>query len=122
MTAVLVSVGSLILLYWGVLTKLVHDWATDDNYSHGFVIAPLAAYFAYERRAQLLSLPHRPTAVGLLVILGSMATLVAGQLGAELFLARISLIGVLVGAILFVWGYRHARVLLFPLAFLFLMV
>ena len=48
--------------------------------------------------------------------------LVAGLLGAELFLSRVSMIGVLAGAILFLFGWPHLRVLLFPLAFLLLMI
>lgn len=116
------SVASFVLLYWGVIVKLVHDWATDDNYSHGFVIAPLAAYFAYERRERLAAAVKKPTWLGLVVILGSLALLAAGTLGAELFLTRVSMIGMLLGVILFVWGYAHARILTFPLAFLLLMV
>jgi exosortase len=48
--------------------------------------------------------------------------LVAGLLGAELFLSRVSLIGALGGALLFLFGWQHLRVMLFPLAFLLLMV
>ena len=49
-------------------------------------------------------------------------TLVAGQLGAELFLTRVSLIGVLAGAVLFLYGWEHLRITWFPLAFLILMI
>jgi len=48
--------------------------------------------------------------------------LVAGLLGAELFLTRISLLFTLVGAIVFVAGWPAIRVLAFPLAFLLLMI
>ena len=41
------------LVYWQVFAKLVHDWYNDDNYSHGFLIIPLALYFAWERRQKL---------------------------------------------------------------------
>jgi exosortase len=46
----------------------------------------------------------------------------AGILGAELFLTRISIIGVLAGSVLFLFGWRHLRILAFPIAFLLLMV
>jgi exosortase len=48
--------------------------------------------------------------------------MIAGTLGAELFLARISMIGVAAGLVLFVAGWRHLRTLAFPLAFLLLMI
>ena len=36
--------------YWEVITGLVRQWSHDDNYSHGFLILPLATYFAWQRR------------------------------------------------------------------------
>ena len=53
---------------------------------------------------------------------GSLAIFLAGLLGAELFLTRISLIGVLAGSIWFLFGWRHLRLLAFPLLLLILMV
>ena len=50
------------IAYWGVLYELVRAWYTDDNYSHGFFIAPLAAYFAWERRADFTKTPIKPAA------------------------------------------------------------
>ena len=48
--------------------------------------------------------------------------LVAGMLGAELFLTRASMIVVLASAVLYLLGWKAFRVLLLPLAFLWLMV
>jgi exosortase len=110
------------LLYREVLVKLVHDWLHDDNYSHGILIVPIALYFAWERRERLIAATPKPTVLGLVLILGSMLVLVAGTLGAELFLARISIIGIVAGTVLFVLGWEHFRILLFPIAFLLLMI
>ena len=114
--------GGLLLVYWSVLSGLIDAWSTDDNYSHGFFIVPLAAFFAWERRRAFAAAPVRGSAFGLLVVAGSMALLVAGLLGAELFLSRVSLIGAIAGSILFLFGWQRLRIVLFPLAFLLLMV
>ena len=114
--------AAFLLLYWPVLTKLVHDWANDDNYSHGFLIVPLAAYFVWERRHRLAGLPITPSAIGLVAIGFGLAMLLAGLLGAELFLTRASMIPVIGGAVLFVLGWRMLWALIFPLAFLLLMI
>ena len=114
--------SGLVLVYWSVINGLVDAWSTDDNYSHGFFIVPLAAYFAWERRRVFAAMPVRPSYLGLVVVAGSMAMLIGGLLGAELFLSRTSLIGALAGSILFLFGWQRLRVLLFPLAFLLLMV
>ena len=92
------------ILYWQVLVKLVLDWYHDDNYSHGFLIVPIAAYFAWERRARLKAAAQNPSVLGLVVVLGSIAVLLAGILGSELFLTRLSIVGVVAGAVLFMFG------------------
>jgi exosortase len=114
--------GGLLLVYWSVINGLVDAWSTDDNYSHGYFIAPLAAYFAWERRRAFAAMPIRPSWFGLVVVAGSMAMLVGGLLGAELFLSRVSLVGALAGSVLFLFGWQRLRIMLFPLAFLLLMV
>jgi exosortase len=85
-------------------------------------VLPLALFFAWERRTALRSAEASPSTVGLLVVAASLLVFVVGRLGAELFLTRISLIGVAAGIVLFLWGWRHLRILAFPLAFLLLMV
>jgi exosortase len=114
--------GGLLLVYWAVIAGLIDAWSTDDNYSHGFFIVPLAAYFAWERRRAFAAAPVRASWLGLVVVAGSMALLVAGLLGAELFMSRVSVIGALAGSILFLFGWQRLRIMLFPLAFLLLMV
>ena len=122
LTVLAVAVGSFGILYWPVLVRLWEAWATDDNYSHGYLIVPLAAYFVWERRIRLLALPPQPWNAGILVVLAGLSVLLAGLLGAELFLTRASMLIVLAGAILFVLGPSTLRVLAFPLAFLLLMI
>jgi exosortase len=114
--------ASFAILYRHVIVKLVHDWATDDNYSHGFLIVPLALFLAWERRPRLAELAPQPSVTGLLIVVASVGVLAAGTLGAELFLARVSMIGVLAGAIVFLYGWRHLKTLAFPVAFLLLMI
>ena len=110
------------LLYWRVVARLVHDWGADENYSHGFLIVPLALYFVWERREKLRKIPVAPSALGLVVVVGSVAVLIAGILGSELFLTRISILGTIVGITLFLGGWGYLRALVFPLAFLLLMI
>jgi exosortase len=120
--AALTAIVGFTLAYWRVIEKLLYDWANDDNYSHGFFIVPLALYFAWERRDRVMAEPAAPATTGLFVVLGSLALLVVGTLGAELFLARVSIVGLVAGVTLFVGGWRHLRLLAFPIGFLLLMI
>jgi exosortase len=120
--SIALSVAAFAFLYRAVIAKLVYDWINDGNYSHGFLIVPVAAYLVWERRKKLTATPIKPTVLGLVLLVGSLATLTAGIIGAELFLSRVSMIGVIAGALLFTTGWRFLRVLMFPLAFLLLMI
>lgn len=117
-----VAVAAFVLLYWRVILRLTEDWVNDDNYSHGFFIVPLAAYFAWERRGRLADLRVSPSSLGLVFVFGGLAMLLAGLLGAELFLTRVSMLVVIGGSIIFVRGWQTFWVLLFPLSFLVLMI
>lgn len=114
--------GGICLVYWQVLSKLVYDWGHDDNYSHGFLIVPMALYFVWERRARLEQAPLSPTWLGLIVFGGGIALLLAGLLGSELFVSRISLLVTLAGMVVFLFGWAYLKVLAFPMAFLLLMI
>lgn len=115
-------VGSFLALYWPVITKLVYDWGINENYSHGYLIPPLAAYLAWERRDQLLKTAPAGSWLGIPIVIGSVVVLVVGLVGAELFLSRIAMLGTIVGAVVFILGWRHLRMLAFPLGVLLLMI
>jgi len=117
-----VLTAAILWMYGGIVSSLARQWASDDNYSHGFFVVPLALYFCWERRGALKSARRQPSILGLVLISISLAILIGGLLGVELFLTRISLIGVIAGAVLYVWGWQHFRTLAFPIAFLLLMI
>ena len=120
--ALALILAGLAFLYRDVIPELVRAWETDDNYSHGYLIPPIAAYLAWERRHRFAAIPASQSLFGLIVILGSMVVLALGVLGIELFLTRVSLVGVLAGIVLFMFGWARTRVMIFPLAFLVLMI
>jgi exosortase len=117
-----VLTAAILWMHGGTLSSLARQWGSDDNYSHGFFVAPLAFYFAWQRRDNLKSAKLRPSVLGIVLIAASIGLFLAGLFGAELFFTRISLIGVLAGVVLYVWGREHLRILAFPIAFLLLMV
>src|SRR3954468_2377195 len=118
-----VIVGVVMLaVYAPVLMRLISQWASDENYSHGFLVVPFAAYLAWQRRAQIAAADSTPSALSLALVVGSAAAFVAGQFGAELFLTRISLIGMTAGAIGWIFGGQRLRLLAVPLLFLLFMI
>jgi exosortase len=104
------------------MADLAWTWSRDSNYSHGFLVLPVSAYLAWSRRHELAATELRPSWIGLVVICGSLVTLLIGTAGVEFFLMRTSVIGVVTGMVLFLAGWRWLRILAFPLAFTLLMI
>ena len=105
-----------------ILYYMVRHWQQVPDYSHGFLVAPLAAYFAWERRDALARTPIEPSWWGLVPLLLGVLALAVGRLGVELMAMRTSVVLTVNGLVLLLMGREVYRVLVFPLWFLFLMV
>ncbi|HVA65234.1 MAG TPA: exosortase/archaeosortase family protein [Terriglobales bacterium] len=116
------AMGALALIYVPVLISLGSDWLTNPNYSHGIIIPFAVAFFVYLKRERLRALPARPSAWGLALALAAEAEYLVGFLGAEFFLQRTSLLLLLAGAVVYLWGWAHLRAHLFSLTLLLLAI
>lgn len=118
-------IGLLLLmaaLYAKIVPDMVMDWYNDENYSHGFLVPLIAGYFVHTRWPELKSTPVNPWKAGLLLILFALMQLLVGWLGTEYFTMRSSLIILLAGLVLSLFGAAVFRILTLPLAYLFFMV
>jgi exosortase len=118
----LVIAGLIAALYGPLLTQMVAQWWQDPNYSHGFVVPLFVGYVLYQRRHKLQHVPLGPNNLGFPLMLGAVVLLLAGTLGAELFVSRSSLLILLAGMLLFFAGWKMLRAVAFPLVFLVLMI
>lgn len=119
---VLFLLGLTVFVYYDVMSRLIHQWSNDPNFSHGFIVPLFSAFVVWTQRKELAAIPVKPSNWGLVVIALSLAMVIVGSLGAELFVARVSLVLLLGGMIIFLLGWQHFRAILFPWLFLFFMV
>jgi exosortase len=117
-----VAIAIALFVYGPILYYMAQHWEAVADYSHGFLIAPLALYFAWERKPQLRRARIEPSWWGLLPLAVSTLTLVVGRLGVELMNMRVSFVFALMGIVLLLLGRQVFKILAFPLFFLFLMV
>lgn len=56
--------------YWPTIAEMVSQWRNQPDYSHGFLVIPLAAFFLWSRRGKLQTMRLRPSwlGVGLLLV------------------------------------------------------
>ncbi len=114
--------GCLVFSYWGIIQEMVKQWLSNEDYSHGLLIIPIAAYLVWQRRSQLKAAEVRPDWRALPVLVFAIAVFLVGELGAELFTTRVSMLIFVVGVTWFLYGFQVLKLLCFPLAFLFLML
>lgn len=112
----------LIAAYFTILVKLVNQWSTDDDVSHGFFVPIVAGYIAWTRRDALLRIQWKPAWWGLGLLLWAAVQAYLGLLGAELFLQRTAFLMSLLGLLLVLGGTALVRELLFPLLLLPFMI
>ena len=119
-----VVVLSLLLfgLYLPTLTHLVSQWWNNSNFSHGFIVPLFSGFVIWQERSRLARVNPQPSWSGLVLVGLGLGVLVVGQLGAELFLSRFSLLIVLAGLTVLLLGWKFFRAILFPWAFLLLMI
>jgi exosortase len=113
---------ALLWLYAPVLSHLAGQWIHDPNYSHGFFVPAFSLYVLWQERDRLRAVPLRPSWSGLLILLLAVTVLIAGVLGAELFLSRVSLLIAIAGVVILMYGWNHLRAAMFPWLFLLLMI
>jgi exosortase len=104
------------------VAKLAAQWWHDPNFSHGFFVPMFSAYVLWEQRRRFSELTPRPAWSGLVILITAMIILIVGSLGAELFLARFSLLLTIAGLVVLFLGWNYMRAALLPWAFLLLMV
>jgi len=88
--------GSLIVaIYYAVMGSLANAWWEDSNYSHGFLVPFLSAYFVWERREKLQALIPQSNYWGVTILMAGILAFAVGSVGGGAFILQSSLIVVL---------------------------
>ena len=120
------QVGFLVIcfafLYAHTVQHLVLDWCTDENFSHGFLIPFLSGFMIWQRREDWIKKEIKPSIWGLSIIALAMAMHIAGNIGAELFVMRSSIVVCLMGIVLYFFGFSIFSAVSVPILYLFFMI
>lgn len=114
------ALSALIILYSDSMLSLIDFWWNSDNYSHGILVLPITLYLIWLKRGALADAGATPQPWGILLLLIlSFGWLSAKNLNIQLIeqVILITLFPTLAWALL---GSRTTKVILFPLAYLFL--
>jgi exosortase len=119
------AVAAFLLLTWPVWRWLWSEWMTNDYYSHGVLIPPLALFLTVQRFRNDDSLTLRPvplSAGGLLLLALTLAGFLWALQNLAYYLAAFAMVGMIAGMVWLLAGLPVLRKLLFPIGYLLLMV
>ena len=113
-------VGTLIALvaFSGALMQLVNQWASQEEYSHGFLIPIVTVWLLWMRRDALRANVGRPVWAGPVISLLAIAMHIIGEMSAISILSQVGFVLALVGLVLGLGGYPLLRTALLPILFL----
>ena len=97
-------------------------WKNDPNYSHGFLIPFISAWFLWQKKEDLRRISPEPVNWGAAVTILGLVLFLFGHLSGEFYVQRFSMVIVLAGTILFCFGYKSLKLTAFPLIFLIFMI
>jgi len=117
-----VLIFSFVVLYYHVLEKLIHDWIKYENYSHGFLVPAICAYIVWKKRENVIRLSVRPANWAIVILMTGLSLFVLGNMAAELFTMRFSMLIVIWGLIAFIFGMSIAGRLWVAIGYLIFMI
>lgn len=115
---VALCVLAVLATYWSTTWSMIGIWRT-TTFEHCFLVIPISLWLIWRERARLAATKPRPWWPGLLVVAALGIAWLAAELGGISAPAHVAVIGLIPASVVLVFGKAWARILLFPLAFLF---
>lgn len=103
---------------WPTFVHAFEVWSTVEEFSYGYLIIPISVTLIWFRRGALRNSIGVGSAWGLPIVLVSLVTYLVGWRAGVHAVSGLAAIPLLWGISVFLWGWRTARVLAFPLGFL----
>ena len=123
LTAYAIIAALLLLLAYPALMWLVRSWLSNPYYSHGFLVPLIVGLLLWRLGRRARQEPRQgQTWAGLALTVCALAAAIWTLRWQNYVLTWLALIGLVIGILLFLEGWRRVRHWLFPLLFLALMV
>jgi exosortase len=114
--------AAFVVTYFPVWKRLVGTWMTSDEYSHGFLIVPLCCYIIWKNKENLSKIAGKPSGWGLALSIFSLLIYIFAHFAEILTLASFSMVLLMAGIAIYLYGFKFCRSLTFPLFLLLFMI
>ena len=108
-----------VVCFWRTTGEIVAIWLRSDTFQHGLVVLPVFFWLVWRRREAIGHLRITPSAWLILPVVLAAFMWLLGEIVSAAGVSHFALVLVLILSMAAVVGTRIARILLFPLLFLF---
>jgi exosortase len=105
-----------------VFAGLARQWWVEPASSHGLLLIAVAGVVVHRRWQRWRALPLEPRDAGLAIVAAGLLVFAGGTITGDVFILRVSLPVVIVGAVLALAGVQHLRLMVAPLGLLVLAI
>lgn len=120
--ALVVLLGWILFLYRDTGLAMVDIWSRSDTFTHAFLVPPISLWLIWRQRQVLLAHTPQPNFWAIFAIVVLAFGWLLGELVAVNAVTQLALVSLLVLAVPAVLGLTVARLITFPLIFLFFAV
>jgi exosortase A len=113
---------AIVALFYETAWSIVSIWIRSETYAHGFLIVPISLWLVWQKRSSLAKFAPQPAYLPIVLMLGVGFAWLLGYLVDVLVVKQLAFVGLVVLSIWAVIGTPAARVLAFPIGFLFFAV
>jgi exosortase A len=109
-------------LYRRTFFSMLEIWERSETFTHCFLVLPIVLWLVWRKRFEILSLRPAPNFWALIPFFLFGASWLFGSITATNSISQFSFVGLIVCSVVLVLGISVARVIIFPLGFLFFAV
>jgi len=124
-TQLYLSMGLLLLIlaiFYKTLFSMVNIWYKSGSFQHGFLIFPIVIYLVWLKRKEIRNVPLNVNFLGLVAIAALSILWMLADISGVQVIQHFVFIALIPALVLSCLGYKFARKLVFPLAYLFFAV
>jgi len=115
---VLILAGLVVAMNYSQFPAMLRVWLDDPNWSHGFIIPLFSLYLFYARRGELLAAKRTTNIWGLALLIVSGLAQVATYWINNPWSGQVTMLGVLLGLVLYLGGWEIFKLTWLPILFL----
>lgn len=120
--ALLLLLAWILFLYFDTVAAMVLTWSRSATFTQDFLVPPIVLWLVWRQRRPIASQTPQPSVVALVFIAGAAFVWLLGDLVAVNAVTQLAFVALLVLSVPAVLGWNVARLIVFPLGFLFFAV